>query len=915
MLRGRTTECQRLDRLLAEIRSGRSATLVLSGDPGIGKSTLLNYLAQQASGCHVARACGVESEMEIAFAGLQQLCALMLHRMKCLPPPQQDALGVAFGQRPGTSPDRLLVGLAILNLLSEAAQEQPLVCLVDDAQWLDKASLQALAFVGRRLLAESVLLVFAVQDISTRELLGLPELALAGLGHQDARLMLASAIPGPLDVQVRDRIIAETRGNPLALLELPRTMTPAELAGGFVLPVTSPLAGRIEQSFLMRITSLPQQTQRLLLAAAAEPVGDVPLLWRAAKRLGIETDAAAPAEDAGLLELAARVRFRHPLVRSAAYRVATVPDRQAVHRALAEATNPHLDPDRRAWHRAHAAPGPDEAIASELECSADTAWARGGVAAAAAFLERATDLTPDPARRASRAIRTAQAKLDAAAPDTAYECTATAELGPLDDLQRAQIKRLRAQIAFARQRVSDALPLLLDAAQSLEPLDAALARETYLEAFGAAIFAGQTSRGIGVLEVAASARGAPAPPPPGRPIDLLLDGLATRFTKGFAASVPLLKEALHAFRQQGVESGDSIGCLWLMCPVAPEPIAPDLWDDEAWHDLATRTVKLARETGALTVLPLALADRASVHLAAGEFAAATCLIDEADAVAKATGTPLLGHASLVLAAWRGHAAEALKLIEAAIHDATSRGEGRTIALAGYTTAVLYNGLGDYERALTAAQQSAGHEDLGLLSWALVELIEAAARNSTPDVAAAALKELQERTRASGTEWALGTEARARALLSEGPIAEVLYCEAIERLARTRIAVHLARAHLVYGEWLRRERRRQDAREHLRTAYEMLHHFGADAFAERARRELVAMGEKVGTDTLVTCEQLTPQEEQIARLAREGHTNGEIGAQLFISSRTVEWHLHHVFTKLGITSRRQLRAALPNQHDN
>ena len=563
------------------------------------------------------------------------------------------------------------------------------------------------------------------------------------------------------------------------------------------------------------------------------------------------------------------------------------------------------DPDRRAWHRAQAALGPDETVAGELERSADRAQGRGGIAAAAAFLERATELTPDPARRGARALAAAQAKFEAGAPDAAYELLAAAEIGPLDELQRARLARLRAQIVFARRRGSDAPPLLLDAAKRLEPLDAGLARETYLEALGAAIFAGRLGGRCGVREVAEAARAAPPGPQPRRPIDLLLDGLATRFTEGYAAGVPPLRRALQAFRREALRSEDDIlRWLWLAWL-----LAGDLWDDEAWHELATRAVRLAREAGALTVLPIALDYRAGVHVHAGEFAAASALIEEADAITAATGNAPLRYTSLLLAAWRGEEAQALKLIEAGARDATARGEGRAIGLAEYATAVLYNGLGRYEAALAGAQRACEHDDLVFFGWSLVELVEAGARSGAHDAAAGALRQLEERTRAAGTDWALGIQARSRALLSDGQAADALYREAIERLARSRIVVHLARAHLVYGEWLRRENRRVDAREQLRIAYEMLSRIGAEAFAERARRELLATGETVRKRTIETRDVLTAQEAQIARLAAQGRTNPEIGTQLFISPRTVEYHLHKVFTKLGISSRRKLRDAL------
>jgi DNA-binding CsgD family transcriptional regulator len=906
VLRGRRGECQALDLLVEGVRAGRSSVLVVRGEAGSGKTALLEYVRDRASGCRIARAGGVESEMELPFAGLHQLCTPMLRPMQRLPAPQRDALRVVFGLSSGEAPGRFLVGLAVLGLLSEVAEERPLVCLVDDTQWLDRASTQALAFVARRLLAEPVALVFAVREPGDeRDLIDLPELVVPGLGDSDARHLLESVAPGRLDEPVRDRIVAETRGNPLALLELPRGLTPAELAGGFGLPDPMALSGRIEESFRRRLQSLPVPTQRLLVVAAAEPVGDAALLWRAADRLGIGRDAAAPAQGAGLIDIGARVRFHHPLVRSAAYRGASPHARQEVHRVLAAATDPQVDPDRRAWHRAHAAAGPDEEVAVELERSASRAQSRGGVAAAAAFLERATELTPDPARRGARALAAASAKLEAGAPDTAYELLATAELGPLDELQRARLERLRAQIVFALRRGSDAPPLLLDAAKRLIPLDAGLARETYLDALGAAIFAGRLGGGRGIRETAEAARAAPPAPQPPRAIDLLLDGLVTRFTDGYAAGVPSLRQALRALCRQDGGTGDDLRWLWLACRVAA-----DVWDDETWHELAGRQVQLAREAGALTVLAVAVTYRAGVHVHAGEFAAASALNDEADAITQATGSAPLRYTSPVLAAWRGQEARTAELIESGVRDATARGEGRAITIADYVTAVLDNGLGRYDAAFVAAGRACEHDELNLLGWALIELVEAGARSGRPEVADDALRRLGERTRTCGTDWARGIEARSRALVSEGRAAEDLYREAIERLARTRIAVHRARAELLYGEWLRREGRRLDAREQLRRAYDMFSRIGADAFAGRARHELLATGETVRKRTVETLQELTAQEAQIARLARDGQTNPEIGARLFISPRTVEWHLRNVFSKLEISSRKELHSVLP-----
>lgn len=905
LLRGRSSECEALDRQLQRVRAGESSVLVVRGEAGIGKTALLEYVAERASGCRIVRVAGVESEMELAFAGLHPLCAPMLDRLDGLPGPQRDALRVAFGLQDGAAANRFLVALAVLSLLAEAAEMEPLVCLVDDAQWLDRASAQTIAFVARRLLAERIAMVFAVREPhDVNELTGLPTLYVDGLADDDARLLLASAMPGRLDDHVRDRIVAETRGNPLALLELPRGLTPAELAGGFGLPRARPMASRVEGTFVERVRALPRETQRLLLAAAAEPVGDVSLLWRAAEQLGIRGSAGRPAEEAALIELGIRVRFRHPLGRSAAYRAAPFQDRQEVHRALAEATDPDTDPDRRAWHRAQAASGPDEAVADELERSADRARARGGAAAAAAFLARAAELTADPAGRGRRAVAAAQAKFNAGASDASLKLLATAELAPLDELQRARLERLRAEIAFERTRGSDAPALLLGAARRLEPLDAAMARETHLEAIAAAMFAGRLGGTPDVREAAEAAQAAPAAQRPPRAIDLLLDGLATRFTEGYSAGLPPLRKALDAFRHVEGLAAPDVRWLWLACR-----LAQDLWDDELWHELASRGVRVARDTGALTLLPGMANFLAALNVHSGAVDNAAELIDEVGAITKATGIPPLNYAALMLAAWRGDQARMQRIADGALPGAMARGEGLSLGLLSWMIALLHNGHGRYGEALAAAHRACEHEDVIAYGWALVELIEAGVRVGRRDEADAALDRLSERTRASGTDWALGIEAGSRALLSEGDDAEPLYHEAVERLSRSRGAVHLARARLLYGEWLRRENRRLDAREQLRPAHEMFSAVGGEGFAERARRELLATGETAPKRTVETRDVLTPQEAQIARMASDRQTNPEIGAKLFISPRTVEYHLRKVFTKLEIGSRKELRSAL------
>ncbi|WP_311318357.1 AAA family ATPase [Streptomyces sp. 840.1] len=909
MLLGRSHECEVLDHVVADARGGQSRVLVLRGDPGVGKSALVEYVSQNAPGFQVLRAVGVESEMELAFAGLHQLCMPLLGHIDRLPGPQNVALATAFGLRDGGAPDRFLVGLAVLSLLAEAAEERPLLCVVDDAQWLDRVSAQALAFVARRFLAESVALVFAARHPAFGAVddpwAALSEVEVAGLRDDDARELLESVVPGRLDERVRERIVAETRGNPLALLELTRGLTTTDLAGGFGRPDARPLTSQIEHSFVRRIEALPYGAQRLLLTAAAEPVGDVPLLRRAAERLEIGADAEGAAEEAGLIEFGARVRFRHPLVRSAAYRAAPPAERRTVHRALAEATAPGVDSDRRAWHRAHAAVEPDEAVAEDLERSADRAQARGGVAAAAAFLRRASELTPDAGRRGTRAAAAAQASFEAGAHEVALELLTAAQTLPLDKAQQARLARLRAQIAFARRRGGEALSMLLDAAARMETVAEDQARETYLEALGSAVFAGHLGGPVGVREVAEAAAAAPPGPLPLRPADLLLDGLAAWFTESHVDGSHLLRAALSAFRRAAEhDDEDTLRWLWLTWLVAGE-----LWDDETWHALTTRAVRSARESGALNFLPLALSYRAAVHVHAGEFARAAELINESDDLTEVTGNSPLRYAPLLLTVWRGNEDGAAELIRSGIQDVNTRGEGRAIGLAHYLLAVLHNGLGQYEEALVSAELGCRNDDLAVIGFTLMELVEAGVRGGSPEAAAAALVRLEERAVASGTEWALGVLARSRALLSDGRTADRLYREALGHLGRSRVTVHLARTHLVYGEWLSREDRRADAREQLRTAYDMLHGFGAEAFAERARRELLALGESMRNREKDAREALTAQEAHIARLAAESWTNSEIGAELFISPRTVEWHLRKVFTKLGVTSRTQLGEAM------
>lgn len=915
-LRGRTTECDALRRLIANVQSAQSQVLVLRGEAGVGKTALLDFVAQQANGFRITPVAGVESDMELAYAGLQQLCAPLMNNLDDLPEPQRDALAVAFGLGAGQTPDRFLVGLAVLSLMAAAADEKPLLCIVDDAQWLDQVSVQTLAFVARRLLAEPVGLIFAVRDNGAPALAGLPELSVDGLSDTDARELLDAAFLGRLDDRVRDRVVAETRGIPLALLEVPRTIPAAELAGGFWTAGARRSTGRIEDSFTQRIRSLPADTQQLLLLAAAEPVGDAALFVRAAAHRGIPVPALAPAESAGLIEFGTRIRFHHPLVRSAAYRAASLEDRRAAHHSLAEATDAVTDPDRRAWHAANAAAGPSDAVAAELEASASRAQARGGIAAAATFLERAAVLSADLGLRGARAVAAAQAKRDAADPEAAYELLAIAELGPLPDLQRGRIARLRAQMEFSHSRredsgpaqLRDAAAMLLDAARRLESIDNELALETYLEAIAATMYAGHLGEPGALVTTAEAAltavdRHSTLDEPP----DLLLDGIAKRLTGRIPEATEPLRKALELWCSHA-QRGDGQALRWIFVgfPIVQESAVGELWDDTLMEHLADAMVRYTRDAGALAVLPPALSCRAGVHLLAGEFATAANLLAEADAISVAINDQPLRYHRLHLAAWRGSTSETIALIESATAMAQRNGEGRLLAVLGYFAALLYNGAGRYEEAFTAVQPYCTGEHLGFGGWCLQELIEAATHTGRRAAAEQALDQLATQAGSSGTDWGLGVFAGARAMLADNDTAEALFTEAVERLQGTRVVVQLARTHLRYGEWLRRVNRRSDARHHLGVAFDMFTRMGAAGFAERARRELTATGEKVRKQPVSSGDELTAQEAQIARLAADGLTNQEIGSQLFISTHTVEWHLRKVFVKLGISSRRQLR---------
>jgi len=897
---GRRAEREAVDRLLEAARAGYGGVLVIHGEPGVGKTALLEYAVEMARSFRVARAVGVEGEMDLPYASLQQLSSPSLELMERLPDPQREALAVAFGLSAGDPPNAYLVGLAVLGLLTEAAEQLPVLWLVDDAQWLDRASAQALAFVARRLMAERIAIVFATREVGA-PLARLPELHVGPLGYRDARTLLEAVLPGPVDDQVLQRLIAEAHGNPLALLEMPRGFTPRQLAGGFGLPGALPVSEQMVNSFTRRLMALPADAQRLLLVAAADPTGDLALVWRAARLLGIPEAAAEAVEAEGLLALEARVTFRHPLIRSAVYQSATTDRRSEVHLALAEATDPDTDPDRRAWHRALAASAPDEEIADELERSAVRARARGGIAAAAAFLERSSMLTLDPARRASRALAAAQATQQAGALDEAERLLANADVGPLDSLERAQVDVLRAQIV-AVNRGRDAPALLLAAAKKLEVLNIGLARQIHLDALTAALFAGRLGGTSDARHVAVSARAAPPSPGPSRGADLLLDGLAALIIDGSSVGTPILRTAIKAFARDRIGTEEGLRWLWLAGRAAAF-----IWDYDSWDSLTRRQIRLARDLGALAHLPLALSTHIGVQLFAGDTRAAASLVAESDALADITsGWSIPPYGALVLAAFRGLDEETTRLVRASVADFHGRGEGMGLTVSQWVTAVLANGRARYDEAYAAASEAtADSRELFFSTFATVELIEAASRTGRSERAAEALAVLSESTRASGTPWALAVEARSRALVTPDEAAEPLFREAIARLQPTRLRLDLARTHLLFGEWLRRERRRLDARTELRLAYDLFSDFGMEAFAERARVELQATGERARKRTVDTLGQLTPQEEQISRLAGHGHTNREIAAQLFISPSTVEYHLRKAFRKLDVTSRTQL----------
>ncbi|MFG2884775.1 ATP-binding protein [Streptomyces sp. NPDC048297] len=904
---GRQRECGGIDGLLRAVRSGDGSALVLLGAAGIGKTALLDHTARQASDARLARISGVEAEKEFAYSALQQLCTPLLDLRGLLPAPQRDALGVALGLEPGSAPDRFVVGMAVLGLLSEASRQRPVVCLIDDAQWVDTVSLQVLSFVARRLHAEPVGMLFATRT-GDEALAGLPRLELSGLRDEDAGRLLDTVLLAPLDERVRGRILAEAHGVPLAVLELARRATPGQLAGGFAVPDLSTPSARIESLYADRVAALPHESRLLLLIAAAEPLGDPVLIWRAAALLGVDRKAAAKTQSSGLLEIADRVLFRHPLVRSAVYHAAPPAERRAVHRALADVTDARRDPDRRAWHRAEATFGPDERVAEELERSAARARSRGGVAGAAAFLTRSAQLTLDPAGRARRMLAAGEATRQAGEFDRALELAAAAASGPLGSAGRARTELLRGRIAFARDFGSEAPALLLRAAAEFGAGDPKAARLTYLEAMGASLIAGRLGGGGGLMATARAALSAPPPADRSTPADLLLDGFARLVTTGYSAGAPLLARAVRAFRGEDIAPEERLRWSWLAGHAAGL-----LWDFESWEAISARFVDSGRESGTLAILPLALSTRAGAHLFAGELADAAVLSSEEEAISEVTGSGIAPYGALGEAVLRGQTTKAMALIESGGKDAMRRGEGVGVSFIQWATALVFNGTGEYDRARAAAREAA--QDAAaqrFRNWALVELVEAASRVGESAEAEDACERLA--AVCGRTDWALGITARSRALISPDEDAEDLYLEAVDSLGRTRLRPDLARAHLLHGEWLRRRRRLSDARRQLGRALELFTEMGMAGFAQRTRRELAAVGVRTRKPGRGVRADLTAQELQICRLVGRGATNNEIATRLFISARTVEYHLHKAFTKLGVTSRTQLAHRLATSAD-
>jgi DNA-binding CsgD family transcriptional regulator/tetratricopeptide (TPR) repeat protein len=913
----RRMEKAAIDRVLGSVRDGFSGTLVVRGGPGVGKTALLRYAIDSAPDLQVCGATGVEAEINLDFGALYQLLVPFLSRIPDLGPPQRHALRVAFGLEEGVPPSRFLVGLAALMTLSRAAEDKPVLCLVDDAQWLDAESAQALAFAARRLYADRVGMIVAMSEPATlpepatlQVFEGLPTVVVGGLPDAEAAELLRRVAGAHLDEQVARRILEDTQRNPLALAELGAQFTADQLAGRASLPEPIPVSQRLAQRFMRQVRDLPTDTQAFLLLAGADIEGDRVSLWRAASLAGIDADAAAAAaEAADLVELSGSlVWFRHPLIRSAVYHGATDAQRRAAHLALAEASDSGsaVGRSRRAWHRAAAAIAPDEGIAAGLEEAAECESARGGYAARAALLRRAVELTPDDGRRAGREVALAEAELISGHPDTARDIVTGALPRLTDDRQRGLAKRLNGAVLFATGDAAAAADALEEASQALAPGDRAAARDAILEATRAAIWAGpaQTRK---ITSAARSFPGLTGTEP--TVSDLLLEGWQARFTAGYGPAVAPLRAAVAALRADDLDP--ATGLQWFEMGVAA---AGSLWDDQGFIDLTSRWVHAARTLGALTELPVALAWQAYSAAVTGRFQDADTRLAELRELIMVSPRPgLLGIDSLcegLLLAYRGKLAAARASGIAQIRESTARGQRKLAEFGQYIVAVADLCAGDCDAAAAAARAVIDDDTPATAERALPELIEAAARAGHREVAGSAFETMSERTLAAGTPWALGLRSRCAALIDDGECAEEHYQEAISQLQRCRTVVDLACTHLLFGQWLRRARRRRDARRELRIAWDMFTAMGADGFAGQAATELRATGERARTRSPETSFDLTPREAGVADLAAAGASNTDIAAQLFISPRTVEHHLGNVFRKLGITSRTQLARLRP-----
>jgi DNA-binding CsgD family transcriptional regulator len=906
----REPEIGAIDRFLMSARGGAGGALVIRGESGIGKSALVGYAIASAFGMTILRVTGVQSEMELEFAGLNLLSSPIHDTIAGLPLQQRDVLTTAFGASATTAPDPLNVSISLLALLSTVAVKQPVLCIVEDVQWLDSGSGEVLALMARRVEREPIALLFTLLEPGAPGLLeGLPSLRLSGLPSYAARDLFAAAADSPVADHVLDRAVAELHGNPLALLELPAQLTPAQLAGDSVLPRMLPLGASLTYSVMRRVRALPADCQLFLLLVAAEPDADADIVWRAAEKLGLGSAASERAVAEGLLRIGAKITFSSRFMSVAVYVAASAAERRRVHAALAATTDAELDPDRSAWHRAGASTGPDEEVGEALERAVGRGLDRGGYPRAALLLERSAQLTPDPHRRAERYLSAVDAELQGGGADQA--ATMLTALGTTDELQRVRAERLRLSIAIEHGTSAQPAKMLLDLAHELEPLDVRLARDAHLDALMAAVLAGDLDVRDGARVIARTAQSAPRVAKEKVVAgDLLLDGIATMYAESRVAAAPILRQAFDMLRTEGKLSSLRFGCV----------AAAELWDEEVIHELALRRVEIARTRGARFALSRSLNFLGGAYeMLVGRFDAAEAYLEEAREIAAATHSPRAGDRSapahLILSAWRGQEIEVRALAEGAIREAAGRGDGVEVSAVQYARALLDIGYGRYRSALRVAREATERDVIVITTWALPELVEAAARSDELEEASAAVERLTDSTLAGGTDLGLGILTRSRALVADKRDAAALYEEAIERLGRSRATPQLARARLVYGEWLRRSRRRKDAREQLRIAHQMFAAMGADAFAERARSELAATGERSRRWTAETMDLLTPQEARIARLVAEGASNADIAAQLFISPRTVEYHLSKVFRKLGVSSRTQLaRAFLGNRRE-